>query len=414
MNTFGHSDSRQFPLIDPRSVRQDRVRFRREFIPNLQKANSFYCPSGRYPARGWVLMVRSEYDQLNHYSDSLQLNIGDTSNPDNVGTLKNLSIVQAHCVTRGLASDPNAIYLVELTDDRGVLYNKWFQCPLTSQYNIRAPAYPQTFHPASMNAGTTWTWSTMLQNIWETMSALDGGEILGTWPGLPFAPAGTPEGFWFPGVSAWTALCDVLESLGMVVACDLTSDTPFSIVQGGAADAVFAARQTKYVTNLEDDLEWIDQGAGRVPGTVVVLFRKRYSIYGVEETVRRDGPQWDMTSYYSVTGNAPSDFVLAVGKHFIWSDFTVRHDQEGNPLSADVTTANQIAQERITQYFNNVYAGTLGFMLQTYAGALPFTTGSRVDGVRWYQDYVDQPRQGWKTQIVRGAQPPWPELWDRF
>ena len=375
----------------------------------LERANSFYCPSGRYPSKGWILLARDDYNQLDKYSTTLQLNIGDTTKSDNVATLKNLAIVQAQCVTRGLAADLDALYLVEITDGRGILHNKWFQFPLTSSYNIRTPAYPQTFHPGSMNSGTTWTWSTMLQNIWEQM-----GTFLGTWPGIPSGVtlSGTPEGFWFTGVPVWTALCDVLDYVGLTVACNLASNDPYTIVRPGATDAAFATLQTKYTTHLEDDLEWIDTGAARVPKTIKVLFRRRNDIYGVEETVRYDSFQWDMTPLYSVSVSAPAAFASAIGTHYLWSDFTVRYDMDNNPLASDTAIASTIAQDRVTEYFVNIYRQTLGFMNQTYAGALPFTTGARVDGVCWYQNYYSQDWQGWKTQLVRGSKPPWPDMWD--
>lgn len=401
MNTFG-SAQLQFALYDPRGVLEERHRFGRSAIPALVRANSLCCPSGRWPTRGWLLMARGDYDRLDKYSTALQLHLGDTTKSDNVGVLQNLSIVQAQCVTRGLAADKNALYLVEITDDRGILQNKWFSFPTTSNYNIRAPAYPSTFHPSSMNSGTTWTWTTMLQNLWEQMT------LLGTWPGLPFTPAGTPEGWWFPGVSAWTALCDVLDYLGMTVVCNLQSSTPFTIAKQNTADTAYAALLTKYQNRLEEDMEWIDTGAGRVPATVKVLFRRRNTIYGTEETVRYDSPQWDMDSIYSVSVSAPAAYSSAVGTHHLWSDFTVRYDQDGAPLAADVAMAATIAQERATQYYAHI--NPAAYTDRTYAGALPFKTGSLVDGVRWYQDLSDGMRWGgWRTQVVYGPQPPWPE-----
>lgn len=348
-------------------------------------------------------MRRGDYDQLNKYSTSFQLHIGNTTKPDNVGVLKNLAIVQAQCVTRGLASDEDALYLVEITDGRGIAHNQWFQAPLVDWYNIRAPAYPDTFHTDSMNGGTTWTWSTMLQNMWAQMSSL------GAWPGLPSAPAGTPEGLWFPGVPAWQALCNMLDHLGMAVVADLQLDNPYTIVHQGATDATFATLQARYVTNLEDDLEWIDIGAGRVPGTVMVLFRRRNEIYGTEETVRRDSSQWSTTPLYPVSVSAPAEFSGATGIHYLWSDFTVRYDMNNLPLAADVTTAAAIASERATQYYNRIDPDA--HMSQTYAGALPFTTGSLVDGVCWYQDYRRNDRAGWRTHIVYGPDPPWPGIY---
>lgn len=402
MNSFG-SASKQFALCDLREVFSNRRRFRRDMLPDLDQVNSFYCPSGCAPFRGWVLLPRYEYDQLDHYSTSLQLNIGNTSNDDNVGTLKNLSIVQAKCVTRGVASDPNALYLIELTDGRGILDNEWFKFPITTMYNVRASAYPQTsgtttYYSGSMNGGATpWTWSTMLQDMWTRM-----GTFLGAWPGLPSTPSGTPEGMYYQGVPAWSSMCAVLTYLGMTVICDLTQNSPYTIVSVGASDTALTTAQTTYLTNLEDDLEWLDVGAGRVPGTVVVLFRRRNSVFGTEETVRSDEYQWSTTPLYSISVSAPSEFTGATGTHYIWSDFTVGYDMNNTVVAADAATAATIAAERVQQYFDMYYSGTSGSMMQSYAGALPFTTGPLVDIVCWSQYRPDEPRQGWRTRIARG------------
>jgi hypothetical protein len=428
LNTFGGQ-----PLVDVRGVRENRQRFRRDMLKPLERANSFYCPTGRWGSRGWLLMDRGSYNKLNKYSTTLQLAIGQQG----MSPFKNLSIVQAQCVTRGLPSDPNALYLIEVTDSRGILLNNWFQFPIVQAYNCRAPGYSQCFYYESLNGAVPWTWSTMLESLWNQMQAYVGA--LGTWPGLPSAeinyvaedgstycvaedgvtyyvtesgPAGVPEGFWFTGVPAWNALNDIVEYLGMTVCCDLTSPTPFTLVIAGASDGNFATQQTKYAGYLEDDLEWIDVGAARVPAYVVVLFRRRNQMYGTEEAVRSDAFQWSTDSVYSVTIDAPATFAGAVGAHYIWSDFTVEYDMNGNPLLGDTAVADIIAQERVTQYYAKIYRQTSGFMTRTFAGALPMVTGSQVDGVRWYQDYSSQDRQGWKTEIVRGPFPPWEGLWD--
>lgn len=412
MNTFG-STGTQFALCDPLEPTLNRTRFRRGDIPLLHKVNHFYCPSGKLPFKGWLLLPRYEYDQISPYSTSLQLKIGDTTRSDNVSTIKHLSIVQARCVTRGLESDRNALYLIEITDRRGVLHNQWFQFPTNpnTMYNIRAPAYPQTdrggtFYTNSMNGGTTWTWQTMIQDLWTQMSAL-----LGIWPGFPqgFAPDGTPEGYYFPGVPAWPALCNVLDHLGLKIACNLTSDVPYTLVVENAEDSSLTSLQSQYQGSLEDDLEWQDVGAGRLPGTVKVMFRRRNDVYGSEETVRRDSFQWVTDSVYSVTINAPGDFSTAPGTHHIWSDFTVRYDHNGVIYPADATFAATLARQRVDQYFAHTRPDA--FMTKTYAGALPFTTGSKVEGVCWYRNRQDS-YSGWRTQIVYGPDPPWSNIWD--
>lgn len=403
LNTFGQgyvagtAAQTKFPLYDVRQVWANRSRFRREMIEDLAKANSFECFAGRVPSTGWILMSRKDFNQLNPYSTTLQLTIGDPTSSYNVQPLNGLVLVQARCVTRGIANDPAAIYLVELTDRRGVLSNRWFDYPTLSAYNIRATAYPHgTFIPASMNGGTTWTWGTMIRNLWEQMP------LLGTWPGMPNTPVGTPEGFWMTGVSAWDALTNILDHLGLQVAVNLTNaiDSQFTLTVKGANDSTFNSLTTQFIPNLEDDYEWEDFGAGRVPATVRVYFRRRNEYYGSEETVRYDTGQWNMATAYTVT--VSTGFTSAVGVHSLWSDFTVRYDQDSQPVSADTTIAAAIALDRVTNYLSRIAANK--HMTRIYAGALPFYTGSDVDSVKWYQD-LSLPDQAWKTRISRAPEP---------
>lgn len=390
----------RLPLYDPYRIRQDRGRLRRPEVKELSYANSIYMPGGRWPARAWILLARSDYDQISTYG-TYALQIDDFKNGPI--TLQNLSIVQARCVTRGLAGDANAIYLVELTDPRGVLWNKWFQFPTTSQYNVEAPAYPSQFYTPSMNGASAWTWDQMLGDLWAQMP------LLGAYLGLPLTPANTPKNFSFPGTSAWEALNQILSYLGCSVSVDLRSAAPYTITVDGTADAVFDALTLKYAANLEEDLEWIDTGSGRVPKEVIVYFHRINQYYGTEETVRRDGLQWSSQPLYSVTVAGPAAFSQASGTGYLWADFTVRFDVDGNPLAADVATAATIASERVSQYYNRIYQGTVGYLRRVYAGALPFVVGSELDGVRWYEDY-SQGRAAWRTEVVRGGEPPWDDV----
>ncbi len=140
----------------------------------------------------------------------------------------------------------------------------------------------------------------------------------------------------------------------MTVAVDLTSDTPYTIVSSGAADGAFTAKQTLYAARLEDDMEWLDAGSGRVPGTVVVLFHRMNQYFGTEETVTRGATQWSSTPSYAVTVPSPAPFDRSEGTALIWDDFIVRYDQDGVPLAADVTLAAGYAQDRVTEFFNKL------------------------------------------------------------
>jgi hypothetical protein len=396
--TFGlpASTGRKVQLCDPIDAARYRDRFGRPVVPELARANSLYVPAGNMPARGWILLSRADYDLVRGYGTAYQLTI--QSRGQQPITFGGLSIVTARCVTTGLSGDPKALYLVELTDARGVLANEWFALPTNSYYNVLAPAYPGLYYDTSLNGGfggSPWTWSGMIGDVWAQMP------ILGAFPGLPSAPLSTPTNWNLPGVPAWQALSAMLEHIGMGVACNLTLSPAYSIVSMGGTDAVFDGMTTRYATNLQDDLEPLDIGAARVPGTVIVYFRRVNQQYGTEETVRKDSNQWATASVYSVSVPAPAAFTGAPGTGFIWDDFAVRYDVNNQPLAADVVTAGLIAAERVSQYFDLIYSRTSGAMNKRYAGALPFYAGSQVDGVCWRQDYANG-REGWRTQIIRG------------
>lgn len=394
--------------MDPRCVREHRERFRRDLLPELELANSYYRLAGR-PDVGWLLLDRYSYNQLPAYSNTLKLVISDfVKNRDSL-TITNLSVVQARCVTYGLPSDDGAIYLVQVTDNRGILHNPWFQFPVNAQYNVRDPAYQEKNYSGSLtgaNYTEAWTWDGMVRDLWERTP------LLGTYPGLPSVPENAPQGFSFVGVPLWTAITQVLDYLGM----EVTGAYPnYTITKSGAADAAHAALLEKYKTTtsphfcMEDSMEYLEAGAGRLPGRVVVYFHRRNAVYGTEEVVRYDDPQWRNTSVYPITIAAPADYTSAPGTGHLWSDFTVRYDQEGNPILADVLAVQAIAQERVEQYFAEM--DSIGYVRDTYSAVLPFTTGSLVDGVKWFntgkigttEDYC-----GWRTEVARGYI--WPEI----
>lgn len=396
-NTFG-APGTGFPLIDPRCIRSHRERYRRAIVPELEWANSYYSTLGRWPDVGWLLLDRLSYDQINPYATNLQLIIQDFTNP--ALTISNLTVVQARCVTHGIESDSAAIYLIQVTNTQGVLYNPWFQFPTSSQYNVRAPAYDTGYYSGSLSGGVTaWTWDTMVADLWA-----QAGGLLGTYPGLPSTPLSAPENFIFVGVSLFESINKVLDLLGMGIAGNYPSHT---IVNLGSADAVYTAQAAAYAKYLEDVVDYVDTGSGRVPSQVIIYFHRRNQYYGTEETVRKDSPQWQNTPSYSVTVPATSQFVGAAGTAYLWADFTVRYDMNGAPLAADVATAAAIAVERASQYFNKIYRATQGFAKFVYSGILPFTTGSLVDGVRWYNTGVQQTglndlSAGWRTETIRG------------
>lgn len=347
-------------------------------------------------------MRYADYQHIDPYATDLQLVIADLIHPP--VTFGGLTVVQARCVTTGVPNAADAIYLVQITDARGVLFNPWFSQLTTSQYNVRSPAYPQQYYSQTMNGAAAWTWDEMIGNLWQQMP------LLGTYPGLPIVPVGTPDGWRFPGMSCWQALNQVLDQQGLVLTADLTLDEPYGIVQAGSVDTAF---DTFLANNIpEDDFAYIDAGSGRAPGTVTVLFHRRNEYYGTEETVRRDSLQWDTTPLYQVTVTATDagfpSFASAVGQQYLWADFTVRYDTDNNPLAADVVTAAAVAIDQANAYYNLTQRATSGYMRKVFTGAQPLGTSGQLDGVRWMQTIMDPQRGGWRMECIRGYF--WPEV----
>lgn len=409
----GQSTQVVLPLCDPRFERANRTQFIRDNIPELRCANGIFISGGRWPVRAYLLVQRQYLNALlaqgtdpaNPYAPlyrtDFQLYLEDFRNAQLV--LKNLALAHARCVSRGIAADPKAVYLLELTDARGVVQSPVASWPLVRQYNVLAPAYPGQYYSASQNSGTPWTWGTLLADIWNSMTPL------GAFPGLPSTPSGTPTNLIFLGVPAWPALCNQLDRLGLTVGVDLTQSAPYSIVQRGATDAAFTNLTAQFAGAIEEDYEWISAGSARVPGSVTVFFHRQNQYYGTEETLRLDGLQWSSTPLYSVNVTAPARFASSAGSHVLWDDFVVRFDTDGNPLAADVATATTIAQERVSQYYDRVYWDTLGSLKRIYTGLVPFAAGSQVAGVRFYMDMV-RGQLSWCTEVIRSAGPPWPEV----
>ncbi len=400
-NTFGG-----LPLFSPHRVRLARERLRYDEVPALRYANSLYMPGDKWPARGWILMRRSDYNQLNLFG-TYNLVIQDYGRkvvPNPALTFQNLSIVQARCVSRGIAADANALYLIELTDPRGLVWNRWSVFPTKSQYNIRSPAYPGQFYANTVVGGTPLTWNQVCQDLWNQMSGIITG-----YPGLPTTPPWTPEGWSFPGTSCWEALNTILAYLGLTVSVNLTQSVPYGISVLGGTDTYNSNLFSTYANLREDDWEYIDLGLGRVAGSVTVLFHRRNSYYGTEETVRRDGLQWQTTPLYSIVQNAPSPYNQGVGTHTQWADYTVEFDIDNNPVASSVAVAATIAASVATNYYNRATRSGQGFMRRRYLGALPFATGGLIDGVCWKMDEAED-RLGWTTTVVRGMDPAFPEV----
>ncbi len=229
------------------------------------KANSYRNPLGCKPGRGWILLLRGDLDALGLDTKSSLVFSGD-QNKASI-TLKNLLAVKAGVICPGQRGDEDGACWVEIADRRRLLQ----AIPIDKAYNVRAAPGSSSYYSATLNSGSPWTWTTMVTDIWGVVGT--GAAQLGAFPGLPFTPDGTPEGWSFYGhPSAMMALDAVLSRIGCDLKLDLVADT-FSIVRRNitAATAALALRDVERIWDAEPQLPT----RGRLPQYVRVEFSKQ-------------------------------------------------------------------------------------------------------------------------------------------
>lgn len=364
-------------------------------------ANSMTVPVGPHPGRGLFLMMREDLDQID--ADALHdVTFDDGINPSL--TFHDLVYVVGRCLTPSAPEDPKAVFLVEFADARWRVHNPTFSIPINKQYNVRAPGFKPSssrdYYDDSRNAGTDWTWQTMVTDIWSLMAPL------GTAPTLPITPDGAPEGWIFPGTSAWLALNQVLCRIGCAAKIDLTPSTPaWTIIQVGATDTDMDAAQEKLIAKgLKIFDEEFQEGVrGRVPYGVRVFFHRQEEHYGNEQTTPKTSTQWSTSAVYKVDIVGPNATAAEAGTyHPIWDDLPALYDASGSLSNG--SALNTRAQARSDDFFRMLRGNGGSRQHRIYSGLHPLFPGPSIKAVVWRQDLAgiraNKPG-GIVTEIVR-------------
>lgn len=349
--------------------------------PLFERANSLSNTRGASPARGWFLLLRQDLDALD--LNALQTLVM-TDDGGNAISVPGLVIArEPTCITpSGSTTDPLACYLVEVADARYRCHNPYYSIPLNKQYNVRAPGWGGLYYSASLNSGSAWTWATMLADIWATLAPL------GSWPGLPagLTTDGQPEGYSYLGVSAWQALCQVLDKLGCEVVWQATAGT-YTIVQSGAADAASDAILSRASGRLIFDRQYETVVRGRVPAKVRVHFHRVQEHRGSEPETAQDSSQFVGASVYTVDVAGSAGVVSgadANSLHPLWDDLPALYDPAGTLLNAAALATR--AANRASAYYSSLQGLGGGRLHQVYSGIVSLSPGSTLSAVVWRQD----------------------------
>ncbi|MGE3410119.1 MAG: hypothetical protein AB7I37_25270 [Pirellulales bacterium] len=357
----------------------------RKYPDARHKANGYLCPLGPQPGIGYVLVTRGTWNIINNAGRNNAYSLELTSS--GTVTFPGLYIVNAMKVSGGWTGDPNAVYMLKLTDKR------WHarMSDVAIQVNVRCPAPPATsgaslYYADSLDSGSVYTWARACQVLWEEIPNF------GAFPGLPHTPDGNPEGFQFVGVSALDALSCVLQRIGCTINYNPLT-TAVSIVQTGVVQAgldlalALANRQSHLL-----DAEPFDVPAALAPQTIRVYFHKRDKNYGTEHNTQRTTGTWVTESWHSE--DVPTNVAGAVTGTVVslWDDLPATCDFDGtvNNTSALATRA----AERAADYLGDITIGSARrrtVYQGVVAGILP---GSQIKYVHWRNFGAEAPVTG--------------------
>ncbi|HZZ77566.1 MAG TPA: hypothetical protein VFE62_03550, partial [Gemmataceae bacterium] len=331
--------------------------------------NTVYIPQGEEPGRAWVFVPRSGLSRLNFYNP-LSL----TFSMDSLGVMTWYGLTlcrEPQSVIPGyIANDPLGAVVLELADVRWRVSSPYRHVSCTKMYNVPANilgSTPTTYLASSLNGGSAWTWSQMVEDIWNLMSAQ-----LGAFPGLPFAPDGAPNGWIVQGGSAWKFLNQVLRRIGCTVTAS-ASTGQLAIVQQGAADPALDATLARYARRKIHD--------GEFSRVLFDPFGVRVHFRSVKLTP--DGiPLWLQASPYTVDVAGPNPTAENAGiYHPIWDDLFAIYDSVGALTNASALASR--AAERSADFFRMIGAYGAFRSWRRYAGLIDVAPGSTLKAVTW-------------------------------
>ncbi len=394
------------PCLDPGRLALSLSGTARPVPDEIGLANSFASTLGTAPGTGHVLLTRQSLSRLNLNATDHQIVFH--TPPLAPVVVCNLVIAdeprRVSFGPTGAANSPGNVFLVQVADRRHLAQNVAFRHADELYYNLPAYSYPANFHTFSRNAGSDWTWLTMIQDLWDRCG------VLGTAPSsLPYTPDGTPVGWAFPGVSVLAALGMVLDRLSLALRHD-PSTGAFDLVELGASDATHAAKVNTYRLQraIEDD-DFVNVIAAAVPANVRVYFHVRSKHPGSEQVTTRGDQNWFNRRIYWVDRPAPdATGTVADLYHPLWDDLEAVYDAFANTWTNTAALGTRADERRDKFYQAHSTAADFRYY-QVYGGAIDFRAGSRCRGVAWRQEARPNGSGGWVcpfvTEIVNQPEP---------
>lgn len=361
-------------VLDPRALLAEFKSLNLSPEKFLRKANSFSLPRGKWPGKGYFLMLKSDYDALDKSAFTHYVTFN--APPDNV-KVERLIIVSAENILGGAQDEgPNDVLLVEVADVR------WLArlSSVDKSYNRLAPDYSNFFANTSLG-GTPYTWPQMVTELYQTLPSVFNGMDYSA----ANAHLSAPLGFAFHGVSGWDALNRVIDHLDNVIYVDRTGK--LWIINGDNSASAFTTKATAQ----KGELLYHGRNAGNaysfLPEKVRVFFPSRdfsfqtsadllevtFNTYWLTRPfVHVDVDTSTVLPNESTAGGTVAPLVMTLQATF-------------DPLGVAQNQAALDAEalDRATSYLNMLLKNSQAAH-QIYSGAIDFSPGSKVAVVSWF------------------------------
>lgn len=240
-----------YPVLDPVALREDLLRCDPPIPVDSWwgRVNTYRSSLGFQTGRAFLLCIESDLVKM---QESKQIDKPhDLIFYDPSDTTKKFKIRKAYVKTwrriyPAAEGDTNTAVLLELVDIRDLLARS----PVNRRYNLRG-CPGGDFLANTIDGCVPWTWARLVEDLWKQLPGL------GDFPGLPFTPHGTPEGFVFDDGSLLDAINHVLTRLCCAALYDPT-DATWEICQLGDKDAMDRAKDVLDAWVNRESLVWDD------------------------------------------------------------------------------------------------------------------------------------------------------------
>jgi hypothetical protein len=372
--------------LDPTAVRAELRRLGLPMPEGADKTNGYHCPRGFAAGIGYVFMTKADAEALPIGTGSAGNDLVFYEGAAAALTVKGLRVIDSRCISNAPDFIDKGTYILKLADARHFLamdqhvktYNVRTAHP-TTQWASGTPAATQ-FDTNSLNAGSVWTWATMLADLWTNLAGLSG---IGSAPTLPFSPTGVPENFRFYGVSPWQAIKTMLDKIG----CSMV----FKPETGGFEIVRNKDDQSGLATFISDNSNKIvleesprDCTHAIVPNTINVYFPRRAEHHGTQDDAMRQPSTILLRRYEVYAYNSTTDFSISgvtggTGAG-LWDDMPAIIDPLGNLKNGTELTARA---SEIAEAYIKSRAKIGNQKTRRYAGALSIRPGSELTAVAW-------------------------------